>query len=61
MNAEIDPEPLALHDMPAADGSFAIAALPLDTPGETVEQIRRAIREYRDASPGPDADEADPS
>jgi hypothetical protein len=39
------PEPLVLHDMPTADGDWAVVALPMDTPGETVEQIRGVIRD----------------
>ena len=48
------PEPLILHDMPAADGDWAVAALPADTPGEVVEQVRQAVCGFSSGEDWPD-------
>lgn len=40
-------EPFVLHDMPTADGDWAVVALPMDTPGEVTEKIRAAVQAMR--------------
>lgn len=39
-------EPFVLHDMPTADGDWAVVTLPMDTPGEVTEKVRAAIRDW---------------